>query len=236
MNEKEILIQANSATPDSEISALLSPLTCEIRTANLVCILGQRINIMNAYMEMLAGIIEPCTGSIKYCDDLLNINSHDTCPAIGYIYHNSSLLSILNGIDNIKVPALFHHLGTVEEIDREVEILLSEVEYEANHKQLPAFMDTFQKRYLLIIRAIMLKPRVLFIESPFMNLDREQVRIFGKYLAKLVNEKNITVITSNVNLDFVQSYADQIIHLTSEEIHVFKERETFLSYIQTTLA
>jgi ABC-type multidrug transport system ATPase subunit len=233
MNEKQILIQANAATPNSEISALLSPLTCEIKAASLVCILGQRINIMNAYMEILAGITQPCTGSIKYCDDLLDNESHNNCLAIGYIYHNSSLLSILNGIDNIKVPALYHHLGTVKEIDREVEILLSEIDNEANHKQLPAFMDTFQKRYLLIIRAIMLKPKILFIENPFMNLDREQVRILGEYLAKVVNEKNITVITNNVNLDFVQSYADQIIHLTTEEIHVFKERDTFLSYIQT---
>ena len=80
----------------------------------------------------------------------------------------------------------------------------------------------------------MLDPKVLFIESPFMNLDREQVRIFSKYLVKLVKEKNITVITSNVNLDFVQSYADQIIYLTSADIHVFKEREDFSSYIQVT--
>ena len=131
------------------------------------------------------------------------------------------------------MPALYHHLGTDDEIDREVEILLSEIDSEANHKQLPAFMDTFQKRYLLIVRAIMLKPKILFIENPFMNLDREQVSILGEYLAKLVNEKNITVITNNVNLDFVQSYADQIIHLAAEDIHVFKERDTFITYIQT---
>lgn len=233
MNEKQILIQANAATPNSEIPDLISPLSCEIEVGSLVCILGQRINPLNTYMEMLAGIIQPSAGSLDYCDSLLGNDSDRHCLAVGYIYHDSSLLSILNGIENIKAPAMYHHLGTNDEIDREVELLLAEIDPRANHKQLPAFMDTFQKRYLLIIRAIMLKPKVLFIENPFMNLDREQVRILGEYLAKLVNEKNITVITSNVNLDFVQRYADQIIYLSEEDIQVFKERDTFISTIQT---
>jgi ABC-type multidrug transport system ATPase subunit len=232
MNRQEILIQAIAATPNSELCTLSQFLTCEIRSASLVCILGQRINVLNACMEMLAGINAPYAGSINYFGDLFNNKNDNNYSKIAYLYHNSTLLSTLNGIDNIKVPALYHHLGSKQEINAEVDILLAELEYEANHRLLPAFMDTLQKRHLLIIRTLMLKPRVLFIENPFMSLDREQVRVFGKYLARLVTEKNITVIASNVNLDFVQSHADQIIYLASESIHVFKERDAFYRYIQ----
>lgn len=234
MNENEILIQAIGALPNNELFASLQSLTCEIKPASLVCILGQRSNTLNACMEMLAGINEPYTGSVMYEDNLFTLNKHNNCLPIKYIYHNSALLSILNGIDNIKVPALYHHLGSIAEIDKEVDTLLAELEYQADYKLLPAFLDTLQKRYLLIVRAIMLKPRILFIENPFRDLDREQVRVFGKYIAGLVKEKNMTVITSNVNLDFVQRYADQIIYLTTEEIHVFQERETFSCFIQAT--
>ena len=230
MNEKEILIQANAATPNGE---LLQSLTCEIGASNLVCMLGQSNMILYAYMEMLAGINEPYSGLMAYSGDLLRNEQHNTCSPIKYIYHNSALLSILNGVDNIRVPALYHHLGTADEIENEVETLLAELDYQADHKRLPAFMDTLQKRYLLIVRAMMLKPRILFIENPFMDLEREQVRGFGKYLAKLVKTKNMTLVTSNVNLDFVQSYADQIIYLSEDDIHVFKERETFSHFIQT---
>lgn len=229
MNKEEVLIQAVSAIPSCELFNLKQPLTCGIGSASLVCILGQRNNILNTYMEMLAGINEPSHGSLNYCDDLF-IND---CSAIRYIYHNSALLSILNGVDNIKLPALYHHLGPKNEIDSDADALLAELDYQADHKILPAFMDILQKRYLLIVRAIMLKPRILFIENPFMDLDREQVRVFGKYLAGLVKEKNMTVIVSNINLDFVQSYADQIIYFRSGEIQVFKERETFSRFIQS---
>jgi len=232
MNEKEILIQAISAVPNSELSTLSQSLTCEISAADLVCILGQRINILNACLEMLAGINEPYSGSIKYSDNLLD-NSHDYL-AICYIYHNSTLLSIMNGVDNVKAPALYHHLAPKNEIDREADILLAELEYEADHRVLPAFMNMLQKRHLLIVRAIMLKPRVLFIENPFMGLDSEQALIFGNYLAELVKKKNITVITSNANLGFVQSYADQIIYSSPAGIHVFKEKDDFFNHIQMT--
>ena len=96
---------------------------------------------MNAYMEMLAGIYQPYTGAINYAEDLLNKSHNNNCLPIKYIYHNSTLLSILSGIDNIKVPALYHHLGSAEEINRVVDSLLAELDYGFNHKQLPAFME-----------------------------------------------------------------------------------------------
>ena len=240
MNENQILIQANSATPNSESFALSQSLTCEIRTGSLVCIIGQRINILNDHMEMLAGLNTPYAGSVSFLDGLTYKNCNHcngkniNCLSVRYIYRNSALMSILNGINNVKAPALYHHRASVDQIDLKANKLLSELEYGADHELLPAFMSTLQKKHLLIVRAIMLKPKVLFIESPFMDLDREQVRIFGQYLAGLVKDKNITVIASNVNLDFVQSYADQIIYLTPADIHIFKEKDAFSSFFQVT--
>lgn len=232
MNDKAALIQAFSAIPCSDPLPLSVPLTCEITAASLVCLLGQQFSVINAYMQMLAGTSEPYTGSINYTDSLLNNSDKNNCPAIAYLYHNSALISVLNGIDNVKVPALYHQLASTTEIDKEVYALVGEFEYGANHLILPAFMSTLQRRHLLIVRAIMLKPWILFIENPFSGLDRDQVRVFGQYLSGLVKSKNITVIAGNANLDFVRSYADQIIYITTANVHVFNHWETFSDYIK----
>jgi ABC-type multidrug transport system ATPase subunit len=231
MNDKAALIQAISAIPYSDLRPPSVPLTCEINAASLVCLLGQQFSVINAYMQMLAGTNEPYTGSVNYADSLLNNSDKNDCPAIAYLYHNSALLSVLNGIDNVKVPALYHQLASTTQIDKEVYALVNEFEYGADHLILPAFMSTLQRRHLLIVRAIMLKPKILFIESPFSNLDRDQVRVFGQYLSGLVKNKNITVITSNANLDFVRSYADQVIYITTATVHVFNHWETFSDFI-----
>jgi ABC-type multidrug transport system ATPase subunit len=231
MKDKAVLIQAISAIPYFDLLPLQAPLSCEINAASLVCLLGERYSLTNAYMQMLAGTHEPYAGSINHLDSLLNSCVHSKCPAIAYLYDNSTLLSVLNGIDNVKVPALYHQLESTKQIDKEVDALLGELEYGANHRLLPAFMDTLQKRHLLIVRAIVLKPGILCIENPFSGLDREQARVFGEYLASLVKNKNITVITSNANFSFVQNYADQIIYLTSANVHIFKHWETFFRYV-----
>ena len=231
MNDKAVLIQAVSTIPDLDPLPSPAPLTCEISAASLVCLLGQQFSVINAYMQMLAGTNEPYAGSINYADSLLNSGDNNDCPAIAYLYHNSALLSVLNGIDNVKMPALYHQLASTTQIDKEFHALVGELEYGANHLILPAFMSTLQKRHLLIVRAIMLKPRILFIENPFSSLDRDQVRVFGQYLSGLVKNKNITVITSNANLDFVRSYADQMIYITAENTHVFNHWEPFSDYI-----
>lgn len=231
MNDQVALIQAVSAIPNLDLLPSSASLNCKINAASLVCLLGQQFSVINAYMQMLAGINEPSSGSINYADILLNKGENNDCPAIAYLYHNSALLSVLNGIDNVKVPAIYHQFAANIEIDKEAHALVGELEYGADHLILPAFMSTLQRRHLLIVRAIILKPQVLFIENPFTSLDREQVRVFGKYIASLVKSKNITVITSNANLDFVRSYADQMIYITSKNVHVFNHWETFSDFI-----
>ncbi len=72
MNDKSALIQAVSAIPCSEPQSTLPPLTCEISAGSLVCLLGQQFSVINNYMQMLAGTIEPYAGSIYYADSLLN--------------------------------------------------------------------------------------------------------------------------------------------------------------------
>jgi ABC-type multidrug transport system ATPase subunit len=232
MNDNTALIQAFSAVPCLKPLPPSVPLSCEISAASLVCLLGQQYNFINAYMQMLAGTNEPHTGIINYANSLLTNNDNNNCPSIAYLYHNSALLSVLNGIDNVKVPALYHQLASTTQIDKEVHTLVAEFEYGADHLILPAFMSALQRRHLLIVRSIMLKPRILFIENPFSSLDREQVRVFGQYLSGLVKNKNITVVTSNANLDFVRSYADQMIYITSADVHVFNHWETFSHYLK----
>jgi ABC-type multidrug transport system ATPase subunit len=232
MNDKAALIRAFSAIPGLDPLPPSAPLTCEIAAASLVCLLGQQFSVINAYMQMLAGTHKPYMGTIDYADSLLTNRDNSDCRAIAYLYHNSALLSFLNGIDNVKVPALYHQLASTAQIDKEVHALVGELEYGADHLILPAFMSMLQKRHLLIVRAIMLKPTVLFIENPFSSLDRDQVRVFGHYLSGLVKNKNITLITSNANLDFVRSYADQMIYITAANVHVFNHWESFSDYIK----
>lgn len=232
MNQTTTLIHANAAIPFFSGNRALKPLTCQINAASIMCFLGQRFSILNIYLHMLAGLSRPQAGSVEYFLEPQAAPAPLDFPMIAYLSYDCTLLSILNGIDNVKLPALYHQLGTKLQIDEQAKLLLSELQYNADHTVLPAFMSMLQKRHLLIARALMLKPQVLFIENPFAGLELEEAGILGQYLATLVKNKNISLIVSNANLDFVEHYAEQIIYVTEQDFHFFNHWQSFSDYKQ----
>ena len=230
MSDKEILIESQHAIPDSK--GHLPALSYKIHSATLVCFLSRQLHVSNQYMQMLAGLSKPQSGTIDYFNCECETPTRRYFPAIAYLSHNSSLLSILNGIENVKLPALYHQLGTKKQIDAKVNALLGELDYDANHKVLPAFMTAFQKQHLLIARAIMLQPKLLFIEDPFTGLGFNETRMLEDYLFSLVSQKNISVIIGNPSLEFIENYADQIIVQLGSCFHFFENWDSFYFYKQ----
>lgn len=235
MKNTTALICAQAAVPYCEDKPFLPALTCQINAASLVCFLGQRFRTLNIYLQMLAGLIEPESGAVEHFVEPQVTPAHSHFPGIAYLDYNSALLSVLNGLENVKLPALYHQLGTRQQIDDQAQALLNELQYDANHKVLPAFMTMLQKRHLLIARALMLKPQVLFIENPFAGLELEEATILGQYLTTLVKNKNITLVTSNANLDFVEHYGEQIIYATDQDFQFFQQWQDFSDYKQRNL-
>lgn len=232
MSESENLIVATQAIPETDNIHGLPALNYSLKSTNLICFLGQRFNISNIYMQMLAGLSSPQSGEVEYfnCEKSTQIAKH--FPAIAYLSHDSALLSVLNGLENVKLPALYHQLGTKQQIEKQAQALLDELSYGANHKVLPDFMTVVQKRHLLIARAIILEPKLLFIENPFAGLEFAETRMIEDYLYSLVDQKNITVIASNPNLGFVENYADKIILQSSSGFHFFNDWDRFYFHKQ----
>lgn len=226
------LILTNAAVPVSKNPQANLPLTCQIDAGSLVCFLGQRFKILNIYLQMLAGLIEVQSGSIEHFVEQTTTTAHSQFPGIAYLNYDSTLLSILSGIENVKLPALYHQLGTRAQIDEKARELLEELNYQADHTLLPAFMTMLQRRHLLIARTLMLQPQVLFIENPFDGLELEEAAILGEYLAHVVKNKGIALITSHANLDFVEHYADQIIYATERDFLFFQQWQKFSDYKQ----
>lgn len=235
MKNASALICAHAAVPSYESQRFLPALTCQINSASLVCFLGQRFRTLNIYLQMLAGLIETNSGDVEHFVNQQITPAHSHFPGIAYLNYNSALLSVLNGIDNVKLPALYHQLGSRAQVEQQAYDLLNELQYGANHTILPAFMPMLQKRHLLIARALMLKPQVLFIENPFADLELEEAAILGPYLASLVKNKNLTLVTSNANLNFVEHYAEQIIYATDQDFQFFQQWQSFFHYKQQNM-
>lgn len=228
MSHHPLLIRAENAIPVATNQQDFFPLSYDVFANQLVCFLGSRFSVLNIYLQMLAGIHKPYSGDVTHFVTQCSAQF----PVIAYLNYNSTLLSVLPGVENVKLPALYHQLGSKEQIDLKVAALLAEMDYGADHSLLPAFMSGLQKRHLLIARAIMLEPKIVFIENPFAGLELAEATILGDYLATLVKNKQMTVITSNAHLDFVEHYGQQIIYAAADKFEFFSQWDRFLAYKQ----
>ncbi len=232
MSQKEPLIEAIKAVPFSDTEASLDPLSCQIHANTLVCFLGSKFSLLNRYMQMLAELTATDSGEVHYFSET-SADEVKNFPEIAYLKSDSALLSILNGFDNVKLPALYHQLASKKDIDKQVAILLNELEYGADHSVLPDFMSMLQKRHLLIARCLILQPKVLLIENPFAGLELQQTQLLGDYLVSLVTQKNLTVIISDAPLAFAEKHAHQFIYYDSEGNHIFEQWQSFSEYENT---
>lgn len=229
----EHLIRCLQAVPCTGDDGYPAPaLDCTIAPATLTCLIGPMRRDNSHYMRMLGGVDPACSGQIRFFGEDGAMLSHTQRRLLhrrcGYVSSGAPLLSILNGIDNVKLPALYHRLATPEEVDERAGELLAALDYEADHAVLPAYMTQLQRRHLMLARALILNPEVLFIEAPFYDVDDYSVGLLQEYLLRLV-KRGLAIVISSDHLDYVRRYADQIIFIGRNRTYTLSDWDALLT-------
>ncbi|MFC1862820.1 ATP-binding cassette domain-containing protein [Thermodesulfobacteriota bacterium] len=231
MNHSTFDITAENAEPSSASPA--SPLSCKIKASTLTCIVGENHPLNISFMRMLAGLDKPRLGRVLLFGENLNEMDEqlrrDLRLKIGFVDVEAHLLSVLSGYDNLKMPAHYHGVGSHEEIEERAERLIADIDYDANHDVIPAYMTGLQKRHLTIARALMLKPSVLFLDNPLDGLDHFARQLITGYLIKVLKQRGMAIVTCNTDIIFVNENADKIIFIGMEKTLTFDNWEGFTS-------
>ncbi|MCK4841384.1 MAG: hypothetical protein KAT04_05820 [Methylococcales bacterium] len=213
MTENSILIHAHDAVPDTHYPAI----NCTIPSSSFICIKSRQLIELDIYLQMLAKQHLPISGTIDYKDSL----------AIAYVDEKIQLISSLSGINNLQLAAEYHQFGNPEQISKRAQELLFRFNCLPVGKKLPAFMTNLEKLSLLIARALMLEPDVLFIGKPFQGLNMQEHDILGDHLISLVTDMNITVVSSDTTMAFTKKAAQQIIYCDDNAFYSYNHWNSF---------
>lgn len=170
---------------------------------------------------------------------LLNVISGQLAPKDGALYLNGAALPytsnlLIPGFQEIKLVAQDYNLDpyhTVEENIREAAISLPEREKVRRIEQLIKLLklDTIrnvkanetsggEQQRLSIARAIALKPEVLLLDEPFSNLDAHLRAMLFKYILKLREKENLTIILVSHEGQDVLGLSDAIYFLNKGKL------------------
>jgi len=161
-----------------------------------VAIMGKSGSGKSTLLSLISGIIKPNSGDISLNStsykDLQESELNDfRATNIGFIFQNFHLVSYLNALENVMLPAKVCNIAKPKE--KAIELLKSVgLSHRLDH--LPSQLSGGEKQRVAIARALIHNPKIILADEPSGNLDDETGNAVMDILFELIKKNNMTLI------------------------------------------
>jgi len=226
------LLQAVELRPRREGDAAMEhPLSLEVKAGDTICLVGPNGGGKTAYLRALAAVDRPAAGTVKVLGQDASRLSTDAWRALrlraAYVLEGAPLLSVVNGLINVTLPAMYHRLGTATQVAAAAQDLLTFLDYPGRQDLLPAYLNQHERLLLAIARCLMLSPELMFLDEPFHMTDNACREREAEVFRRLTQEKGLAVLIATHNLGFVRRHADKIVFLHPQWVGCFEGWKAF---------
>jgi ABC-2 type transport system ATP-binding protein len=155
-------------------------------------------------IKMLTGQLRPTSGEARVMGyDVVEDREHLN-PLIGVAFDNQNLYERLSGRDNLRFYARLYRIK-----NKRVEEILSQVGLTDRAKDKVSTYSNGMKQRLVIARALLHKPRVLYLDEPTRGLDPNVARDIRAIVSDL-NKKGMTVFLTTHYMEEADQLSDRV--------------------------
>ena len=143
-------------------------------------------------IRMLTGQLRPTSGSatVMGCD--IVSGRQELKPNIGVVFENQNLYERLTGRENLRFSARLYRVDK-SMVDR----VLDQVGLEKRADEKVAIYSNGMKQRLLVARALLHNPAVLFLDEPTRGLDPNIARDIRRIIAELAEDGKTIFLTTH---------------------------------------
>ena len=199
---------ANNLKKSFKNTLIIKGVSIEAKTGEVVGLLGPNGAGKTTTFYLICGLLTPDSGEVKLDDkDITKLPLHKKARlGIGYLPQESSIFRDLSVEDNLYIVAEEYY--NKEERQRVVEDLLEAFNIEPIRKRKGINLSGGERRRVEIARALVPKPKFLFLDEPFAGVDPVNVNDI-KELVKTLSKNNIGVIITDHNVRETLSICDE---------------------------
>jgi putative ABC transport system ATP-binding protein len=194
----------------------LERVNLNIAGGTFVALMGPSGSGKSTLLNLIAGLDQPSSGTVKVGELRLNGLSEDQLAAwraahVGFVFQFYNLIPVLSAAENVEVPLLLTRLSKAER-RRHVETALSIVGLTDRKAHFPGQLSGGEQQRVAIARAIIVDPELIVADEPTGDLDARNADDILSLLQQLRNEfhKTIVMVTHDLR---AERYVDQIFHL-----------------------
>ncbi|HEY7682552.1 MAG TPA: ABC transporter ATP-binding protein [Gemmatimonadales bacterium] len=183
-------------------------ISLEVHRGELFGFLGPNGAGKTTTMRMIAGILQPTSGTIRIAGDDVAEDPIRAKSRLGFIPDRPFVYDKLTGAEFLRfVAALYGQEG--ETVDRRMEELLDLFELTPWKDELVESYSHGMRQKLIISSALLHRPEVIVVDEPMVGLDPKGQK-FLKDLFRAFVDRGGTVLMSTHSLDTAEEMCDRI--------------------------
>ncbi len=206
---------------NKKLPYIIDGVDVSFKEGKITAILGGNGAGKSTMLKLIAGIIEPVRGKIISNKRIIML-PQDPKAVFTEVSVEEELAEVLmdkgNGIYN-NMP--------MEDKREIVEQIIEEFGLNDIRKNNPYDISGGQQEKLAIAKVLLLKPEVLLLDEPTNGLDPYFKKTLGKLLKK-INADGVTIIIVSHDLEFVDSFCDDVIMLFDRKVAAQDSTHKFL--------
>ena len=194
---------------------ILNNFNCKIKKGKFTSIIGPSGTGKTSLLKLIAGLIEPEKGEIKFENQILN----DVINEVTLIQQNPSLMPWLNVYDNIKLAKSNNKNINYKNIDE----LIKDIGLEEFSSYFPHKLSGGLLQRVVIARALLFHPSLLLLDEPFAALDNLSREIISAELVSIIKKNSLTVLMVTHSVEEAALLSDEVLVTGITPLKVIKK-------------
>ena len=183
----------------------LDKISFNVHPREFVCFLGPSGSGKTTFLRVLAGILQPTSGSVSFL--------HHHQPRIGMVFQQSNLMPWRTVMENIMLPLELDGVGNIKAQNKAHE-MIKLVGLRGFEDSLPRDISGGMAQRVAIARALIHDPDLLLLDEPFASLDALTRERMWTELSRIWQAKQKTVIMVTHSINESLFLADRVLVLT----------------------
>jgi ABC-2 type transport system ATP-binding protein len=168
-------------------------------------------------INLLTGLLKPDAGEIRYHGELFDPKRLAVKRLIGVVPQHNNLDRELTAAENLLIHGrLFGMRGP--QLRERIDACLELADLTANRDTQANKLSGGMKRKLVIARALLHQPEILFLDEPTVGLDPHSRRKMWAFLRRINQEQNCSVFLTTHYIEEAEALADRVLIIDQAKI------------------